>query len=167
MRVTYSVMTNADLIEAKRAGMAMDDWTDARLHYLPLLGYIARDEAGKIQGMGCVAWIGRGKSGKAVGIFSITDEFRRERAARLVFRRAVEVIDLVLLTTPKIFAQPDPNIASAEPFMRRLGFVNEGKEWVRYGAGYPGNHLSSDGGRVVRTDALPSADGNGGRAPAS
>jgi hypothetical protein len=163
----YSVMTSADLIEAKRAGMGMDDWTEARLHFLPHLGYVVRDEAGKLHGVGCVLWIGRGKSGKAVGMFSLTNEFRRERAARLVFRRAVEVIELALLTTPKIFAQPDPDIAEAEGFMTRLGFVNEGREWVRYGGSYPSNSLSSDSRGVVRADEVPSSDGDGSRAPAS
>lgn len=160
MKINYSVMTNADLVEAKHAGMAMDDWTDARLHFLPHIGYVVRDEAGKLQGIGCVLWIGRGKSGKAVGIFSITDELRRERAASLVFRRAIEVLDLALMTTPKIFAQPDPDIALAEPFMRRLGFVNEGREWVRY-AGDPDDHLGGDGSGVVRSDEISNANGNG------
>ena len=165
MRVTYSVMTNADLIEAWRAGMIMDDWTEARLHFLPQIGYIARDDSGKIQGVGCVAWIGRGKSGKAVGAFSITDEFRQERAARLVLRRAIEVIELALLTTPKIFAMPDPDIDKSQPFMRRLGFVEEGREWVRY-ASNPDDRVGSDGGGIVRSDAISNADGNGGRSPA-
>ena len=166
MKITYSVMTNDDLIEARHAGMIMDDWTDARLHFLPQIGYIARDERGKIQGVGCVAWIGRGKSGKAVGAFSITDAFKRERAAGLVLRRAIEVIELALMTTPKIFAMPDPDIERARPFMQRLGFVEEGKEWVRYGAGYSSDHLSGDGRGVVCTDEIPNADGDGGRSPA-
>lgn len=159
MRINFSVMTNADLIDAWRAGMIMDDWTEARLHFLPQIGYIARDDHGKIQGVGCVVWIGRGKSGKAVGAFSITDEFRRERAAGLVLRRAIEVIDLALLTTPKIFAMPDPDIEKAKPFMQRLGFVEEGREWVRYGSS---GHLGSDGRGVVRADAVSNPNGNGG-----
>lgn len=162
MRLIYSVMTNADLIEAKHAGLIMEGWTDARLHFLPQIGYIARDESGKIQGVGCVMWIGRGKSGKAVGSFSITDEFRAGRAAGLAFRRAVEVIDLALMTTPKIFAIPDPNIERSKPFMERLGFVEEGREWVRYGRGY----IGSNHHRVVRAGAISNADGNGDRAPA-
>jgi RimJ/RimL family protein N-acetyltransferase len=167
MKITYSVLTNEGLIEAHRAGMIMDDWTDARLHFLPQIGYIARDEHGKIQGVGCVAWIGRGKSGKAVGAFSITDAFRRERAAGLVLRRAIEVIELALMTTPKIFAVPDPDIERSRPFMKRLGFIEEGREWVCYGAGYSNDHLSGDGRGVVCTDEISNADGNGGRAPAS
>jgi CBS domain-containing protein len=162
-------MTSEDLIAAKHAGMAMEGWPDARLHYLPHIGYIARDETGKIQAVGCVAWIGRSaKSGKAVGIFSITDEFRRERAAALAYRRCIEVIDLALLITPKIFAEPDRDIEKAEPFMRRLGFAPEGKEWVRHaGTSIRRDGIHGRGGSGLVCDgSLPVADGDGHRAPA-
>ena len=166
MAVTFSVLTNADLIEARNLGMAMDGWTDARLHFLPALGYVARAEDGRLVGIGCVAWVGKGKSGKAVGILSLSEDFRQSSAARWLFRRAAEVIDLALLTSPKVFATPDESIKAAIPFLERLGFVCIGREWVRH-ASDPDDRFSRDSRRIVRDDAVSVADGNGGCASTS
>ena len=123
MKLTYHDATSESLIEARAAGLAMNDWSPGRLHYLPVMGYFGRDETGKMQGIGCVIWIGKGINRKAVGVFSITDELRGDPAVRWIFKRAVEVIRTVHLVTPRIYAAPDPEIEKAIPFMQRLGFV--------------------------------------------
>jgi hypothetical protein len=132
VKITFTKATHLDLIEARDAGLGWDDWSDARLYYLPILGYVARDEAGKMQGIGVVAWFGDQSKGIALGCFHLTEEFRQSPAARWVHRRAIFVIETMLLMTPKIYATLDPEIPNAEKWLRALGFQPEGDEWVRY-----------------------------------
>jgi len=149
MRVRYEPATYEDLIEARELGWGgWEDWSVARLRYLPLLGYAARDEADALQGVGCVAWIGSRSDGMALGTFAITEEFRASPHSRWVHRRALEVLSVAHRAAPLIYAQLDTDIPQAREFIERLGFVDIGEWWVR-DAGDPGSAESS---RLVRTE---------------
>lgn len=132
VKIAYSNATHLDMIEARDLGLGWDGWSNARLYYLPILGYVARDEAGGMQGIGVVALIEGRMDGFAIGCFHITEKFRLHPSSRWVHRKALFVIDTMLLMTPRIYATADPEIPGAERWLRRLGFEPHGEdEWLR------------------------------------
>lgn len=155
MKISFEWATENDMIEARDIGFGWDGWSDGRLKCLPILGYVARDEAGSMQGIGVVAWIGPTHTGYAVGSFYMTEEFRRHPSAPMVHRRALIVIERVLNNiTDRIVAQPDPKIPNAAAWLKRLGFVDEGEDWVRYKHANSGNgSISSGDGGIVHDAA--------------
>lgn len=119
-----------------------EDWSNAKLYWLPMLGYAAFLGADLV-GVGAVYWIGSKSAGRAMGCFALDEKFRADRRSRWVHRRAVEILTLADIEIPKIYADLDNDIPKAREFMERLGFVQEGGEWVRYGRSNSGSSLSS------------------------
>lgn len=132
MKVTYHNATHLDMIEARDLGFGWDGWSNARLYYLPILGYVARDDLGDMKGIGVVALLEGRRDGIALGCFHLTEDFRKHPSSRWVHRRALFVIDTMLLMSSKIYATADPEIPGAVAWLRRLGFEHLGDdEWVR------------------------------------
>jgi hypothetical protein len=156
MRIILEDAKPEHLIEAKRNGMGWEDWSDLRLKYLPIIGYVGRNEAGDFVGLGVIAWLGNPTDGLAVGCFHLRDEYRATAGARWVHRRALKLLAAMLTITPKVHATADGSIPGAARWLERLGFVRvDGDEWVRWrdGAGNTGDHCGGVGTGLVRDPA--------------
>lgn len=125
-------------------GGAWDKLSDARLRFLPMIGYAIRNEDGRLVAAGGVVWFGR----HAEGVFALTEDFRADsNRSRWVHRAAVEVLGLAHRIAPVIHARVDDNIPSARRWMERLGFKpsEDGGEYWEHGV-----HSANAGiGRVV------------------
>lgn len=159
VKVFHEPTTNEDLIEAQKLGLGWVGWSPAMLHFLPTLGYTGRDENGVMQGIGCIVWVGRGETKKAIGAFMVTDAFRRDPAFPLIYRRALEILQIALLQSPRVYAEPGPESEHAESFLHSLGFVPQvdSKEWVCDGSVCWRNRRGRGGDRILRGAASDSA----------
>lgn len=116
-----------------------EDWTEARLYYLPMLGYAAF-LGEELVGIGAVYWMGKPTTGRAVAGFALDPQFREDRRSRWVHRRAIEVLALAHREMPVIYAEADKDIPKAQGFMERLGFrPDKDGEWVHDGRGSNSN----------------------------
>jgi hypothetical protein len=142
--IHYSPLHWSHLVEAAKLGWGgWEKWTPARLRFMPMVGYVAHNDAGDLIGFGGVVWIGA----KAIGCLHLTPAFLTDPRSRWVHRQALEVISLAHRVSPVIEAIADPKIPRSREFMRRLGFEpGNGETWF-HGAGDPGGSGSS---RVVR-----------------
>lgn len=127
-------------------GWEDEAWTVNRLRYLPMVGYAATLN-GDLVGVGAVYWIGMPTTGKALACFALDATFQVDHRSRWVHRRAIEVLNLVQTTVPKIYADLDKDIPKALEFMQRLGFVEEAGAWVRYGV----RNSTGDASRVIHS----------------
>lgn len=120
-----------------------EKWSDARLRYLPMLGYAARNDAGDLIGVGGIFWIGK----TAHACLALTPEFVAHPRSRWVHRQALEVISLAHRLSPVIVADADLTVRRSQEFLERLGFKTEdGEHWTHgvYGAGSAGGGLIRD-----------------------
>ena len=142
--IHYSPLHWSHLVEAAKLGWGgWEKWAPARLRFMPMVGYVARNDGGELIGFGGVVWIGA----KAVACLALTPAFLAEPHSRWVHRQAVEVISLAHRVAPVIEAIADPEIPRSREFMRRLGFEpSDGEIWL-HGRSDPGGAGSS---RVIR-----------------
>jgi len=92
--IDFEPINYLHLIEARALGWGgWDEWSEARLRYLPMLGYAAR-RGDALVGVGCVVWLGTMSAGRAIGCFALTENFRKSKHSRWVLRQAIEVLAL-------------------------------------------------------------------------
>jgi len=142
--IHYSPLHWSHLVEAAKLGWGgWEKWTPARLRFMPMVGYIARNDAGELIGFGGVVWSGP----KAIACLHLTPAFLAEPRSRWVHRQAVEVLSLAHRVAPVIEAIADPEIPRSREFMQRLGFEpSDGEIWL-HGSSNPDGAPAS---RVVR-----------------
>lgn len=161
MKFIVEPITYHHLIEARDLGWGgWEKWGDAYLRYLPMVGYAARSSDGALIGVGCVVWIGKPSTGRAIGCFAITEEFRANPRSRWVHRLAIEVLELAHEATPVIYADVDKDIPNAVEFLARLGFVEENGEWIKRHGIYDSR---SSGSRIFRSLERDGDPERGGR----
>lgn len=127
--------------------------SDNRLRFLPMIGYVARDQQGVIKALGGVVWFGPGGA-RAEGMFSMTEDFRASPHSRWVHRDTLEVLELAHRISPVIYARIDAAIPQAEEWARRLGFVRDreqsGEMWWKREANVVHSSGVDSGGVVHR-----------------
>lgn len=161
MSYEFEPLNYRDVIEARALGWGgWDGWSEARLRYLPLLGYAVRRDGRDLVGIGCIAWIGDQSTGHAIGCFSITEEYRQDPRSRWVHRRALEVLALAHEVTPVVYAHLDQEIPNARAFIERLGFREIEGDWI-HGVG----DSSSQGGGLIHHGELGLAGDGGDERP--